>query len=144
MRSLFRFLAPVLAATAIALTGTASVLAAASPSSTSLDASWCYQSGTTEYCYDIDGAIQYHDTNAGSSVMVHTTTRTTVFESGQFAGETKSVSMSRETVREDGTVVIQTVTNTRSTVGDEPCTYRLVLRLVDYEAAVVHTTSTCV
>lgn len=143
MRSLFRFLAPVLAATAIALTGTASVLAAASPSSTSLDATWCYQTGPTEYCYEFDGAVHYLDTRAGSTVMVHLTTRTTVFESGQYVGETRSTSMTREVVQEDGTVVIQTVTNTRSTAGDEPCTYRLVLRLVDYEATVFNTTSTC-
>ena len=143
MRSLFRLLAPVLAAATIALAGATSVLAS-SPSSMSLDANWCYQSGTTEYCYDIDGSVTYHDTGAGSSVVVHTTTRTTVFESGQYAGETRNVSISRETVREDGTVVIQTVMNTRSTVGGEPCTYRLVLRLVDYEATVFHTTQTCV
>ena len=143
MRSLFRLLAPALAAIAIALAGASSVLATA-PTTTSLDSSWCYQAGTTEYCYEFDGSAQYLDTNAGSSVMVHMITRTTVYESGQVVGETKAVTMGRERVAADGTVVIQTITNTRSTVGDEPCTYRLVLRLVDYEATVIHTTSTCV
>jgi hypothetical protein len=38
---------------------------------------------------------------------------------------------------------MQTVVYTRSTVGDEPCTYRMVLRLVDYEAVIYQITSTC-
>jgi hypothetical protein len=142
MRSLIRLLAPVLAAGAIALAGGSSALAA-SPSTTSLDASWCYAAGATESCYEIDGTIHYLDTSAGSSVTMHKITRTTVYESGAYVGESMSVTMSRGAFEADGTVVIQTVTNTRSTVGGEPCTYRLVRRLVDFEAAVYQTTSTC-
>ena len=39
----------------------------------------------------------------------------------------------------DGTVVTNAVTNTRSSLSGDQCSYRLVLRLVDYEA-VVHQT----
>ena len=143
MRSLFRLIAPVLAAASIVLAGGSSALAAASPSSASLDASWCYETGSKTYCYDIDGTVHYLDTSAGSSVTINKITRTTVYESGQYAGETMSVTLSRGVFEADGTVVIQTVTNTRSDAGDEPCTYRLVLRLVDYEAVVYQTTLTC-
>lgn len=143
MRPLFRPVGGLLAAFAIALIGASSAFAAASPSSTSLDANWCYQAGSMQYCYEIDGTIHYLDTTAGSSVTINKITRTTVYEAGEYAGETRSVTMSRGVFEADGTVVIQTVTNTRSTAGDEPCTYRLVLRLVDYEAVVYQTTSTC-
>jgi hypothetical protein len=142
MRHLFRLAIPVLAAAAIVLGGASSALAAATPSSASLDATWCYEDGSTRYCYDIDGTMHYLDTTAGSSVTVHPNTRTTVYESGEYAGETMSVRMLRDEFQADGTVVTQSITNTRSTVGDEPCVYRLVLRLVDYEAVVYQVTST--
>ena len=144
MRTLFRLVAPVLAAAAIALGSGSSALAAAAPSSASLDANWCYQEGTTLSCYDMDGTIRYLDTAAGSMVTVNEITRTTIYESGAYAGETMSVQMLHGTFQADGTVVTQTVTNTRSSVGDVQCTYRLVIRLVDYEAVLLHVTSTCV
>jgi hypothetical protein len=143
MRPLFRPFAGLLGGAAITLTGASSAFAAASPSTASLDASWCYATSSTQYCYDIDGTMRYLDSTAGSSVTINRITRTTVYESGEYVGETMSVTMSRGVFEADGTVVIQTVTNTRSTTGDEPCTYRLVLRLVDYEAVVYETTSTC-
>jgi hypothetical protein len=37
----------------------------------------------------------------------------------------------RLTTTADGTVVISTIINTRSSLNDEPCTYRLIARLVD-------------
>jgi hypothetical protein len=143
MRHLFRLVAPVLAAFAIVLGGASSTLASASASSASLDANWCFQTGTTQYCYDIDGTVHYLDTSAGSSVTINQITRTTVYEAGAFAGETMAVQLNRGVFQADGTIVIQSVTNTRSTVGDEPCTYRLVLRLVDFEAVVYQTEQTC-
>ena len=144
MRTLFRLAAPVLAAAAIALGSGSSALAAAAPSSASLDANWCYEDGTTRSCYDIDGTIRYLDTTAGSTVTVNEIVRTTVYESGAYAGETMSVQMLRGAFQADGTAITQTVVNTRSSVGGEGCTYRLALRLVDYEAVLVQGTSTCV
>jgi hypothetical protein len=143
MRQAFRILASLLAVTAIALAGASSALAAAEPTSVSLDANWCYTTGSTEYCYDIDGTIRYLDTAVGSMVTVNRTTRTTVYEAGEYAGETFAVTMSRSAVQPDGTVVIETITNTRSTAGEEPCEYRLVMRLVDYEAVVYRVEQTC-
>jgi hypothetical protein len=132
-----------MAVAAIALAGASSALAAAEPTSVSLDANWCYQTGSTQYCYDIDGTVRYLDTAVGSTVTINKITRTTVYEAGEYAGETMSVTTSRSAVQPDGTVVIQTILNTRSTTGDEPCEYRMVLRLVDYEAVVYQVTNTC-
>jgi hypothetical protein len=144
MRQLFRLLAPVLAAGAIVLAGATATLAASSPSSSSLDASFCYADGSTQYCYVIDGTIRYLDTKAGSSVTVNEMTRTTLYESGQYVGESFSTSTFRGTFASDGTVVMQSVVNTRSSLGDDPCVYRMVLRLVDYQDAVVYqVTATC-
>ena len=143
MRTLFRLVAPVLAATAIVLTGASSTLAAASVSSASLDADWCFQDGSIEYCFDVDGSVHYLDNQAGSTVNLHSITRTTVYESGRYAGESKSVDSFRGVFEADGTVVMHSMIHTRSTVGDESCTYHLVLRLADYEAVVDHVTSTC-
>jgi len=144
MRHLFRVAAPVLAAVAIVLAGATATLASTAPSSVSLDANFCFQDGSTQYCYDIDGTIRYLDTSAGSSVSVNKTTRTTVYESGESVGEAFSVRMFRGVFESDGTFVMQSVVNTRSGVGDEPCTYRMVIRLVDYQDAVVYlVTSTC-
>jgi hypothetical protein len=137
-------MASLLAVAAIALAGASSALAAAEPTSVSLDANWCYTTGSTEYCYDIDGTIRYLDTAVGSTVTVNKTTRTTIYEAGEYAGETFSVTMSRNAVQPDGTVVIQTIQNTRSTAGEEPCEYRLVLLLVDYESVVYRVEQTCV
>ncbi|HEX6867797.1 MAG TPA: hypothetical protein VF119_03280, partial [Candidatus Limnocylindrales bacterium] len=129
MRSRFRPLFTVLGAAALVLAGASSALAAA-PSSASIDTEFCIPNGTIETCYEIDGKVQYLDTGAGSSVTLHTTTRTTVSEAGQVVSETMSVTTSRTVIQADGTIVITTVTNTRS-AGDDPCRYRLVMRLVD-------------
>ena len=51
--------------------------------------------------------------------------------------------MFRGEFQADGTVVMQSLIHTRSNIGDEPCVYRMVLRLVDYEAVVYQVTSTC-
>ena len=143
MRHLLRPVAPILAIAALVLVGASSAFAAASPSSASLDADWCFQDGSTQYCFDVDGTVHYLDNKAGSTVTINEITQTTVYEAGQYAGSSKSVGMYRGVFQADGTVVIQTVVNTRSTVGDDDCTYRMVLRLVDYEAVVYQVTSTC-
>jgi hypothetical protein len=143
MRPVFRFVALALATTAILLAGASSALAAASPSSASLDADWCFQDGSTQYCFDVDGTVHYLDNKIGSTVTINGITRTTVYESGQYVGDSQSVEMFRGVFRADGTVVMQSLIHTRSTVGDESCTYHLVLRLVDYEAVVDQVTSTC-
>ena len=143
MRNPFRFLAPVIAAAAIILGGASSALAAASPSSASLDANWCFQDISIEYCFDVTGTVHYLDTKSGSSVDIHEITRTTVFESGQLVGEAMSVTADRGEFQADGTVVFQSRIHTRSTSGDGTCTYKMVLRLVDYEAVVYRVISTC-
>lgn len=143
MRHLFRAIAPIMAIAALVLVGGSSALAAAAPTSASLDAEFCYENGSTQYCYEIDGTLHFLETTVGSTVTLNKITRTTVYESGEYVGETMSVTMSRNAIQPDGTVVISTVVNTHSTVGDEPCEYRLVLRLVDYEAVVYQVTTTC-
>jgi hypothetical protein len=143
MRHPFRFLAPVLAVAAIVLGGASSAFAAATPSSASLDANWCFQDASTQYCFDVTGTVQYLDTKPGSSVNIHQISRTTVYESGQLVGDAMSVTTDRFVFEADGTVVIQAVVHTRSTIGDEACTYHMVLRLADYEAVVYQVTSTC-
>jgi hypothetical protein len=67
MRRLFHAFAPVVAAAALALAGASSALAAGAASSASLDANFCYPSGATTFCYDIDGSIHFVDATAGSS-----------------------------------------------------------------------------
>jgi hypothetical protein len=143
LRSLPRFFAPLIGAAFLVLAGASSALAAASPSSASLDANWCYISGPATYCYDIDGTVRYLETTAGSSVTIHKTVRTTVYESGVYAGEIMSVQTLRGVFEADGTIVTQSIITTRSTAGDEPCAYRMVLRLVDFEAVVYQVIQTC-
>lgn len=142
MRRLFQSLAPVIAAVAFVLAGSSSALAG-SASSASLDANFCYPSGATTFCYDIDGSIQYVDSSAGSSYTLHKTVRTTKFENGIEVGSAFSTQVGRGSFQADGTVVINTIINTHSTLDGEPCSYRLVLRLVDYEAVVDHDVNTC-
>jgi hypothetical protein len=76
-------------------------------------------------------------------VTVNEITRTTVHQSGLYAGESKSVEMFRGVFQNDGTVVLQSLIHTRSTVYGEDCTYHMVLRIADYEAVVDHVVSTC-
>jgi hypothetical protein len=143
MRRFLRTIAPVVAAAAFVLAGASSVLAAGSASTASLDASFCYPSGATTYCYDIDGAIHFVDSSAGSAYTLEKSVRTTAYENGVEVGSAFSTQVGRGFFEADGTVVIQTIINTRSSLGDEPCTYRLVARLVDYEAVVIQTENTC-
>ena len=140
-RFVFAF-APVIAA-ALVLGGASSALAAGSASSASLDANFCYPSGATTFCYDIDGAIHYVDSSAGSAYTLHKTVRTTKFENGVEVGSAFSTQVGRGFLQANGTVVINTITNTRSTLNGEPCVYRRVVRLVDYEAVVYHSENTC-
>jgi hypothetical protein len=143
MRRLFRTLVPVVAAAAIALGGASSVFAAGAASSASLDASFCYPTGATTICYDIDGSIHFVDTAAGSSYTLQKIVRTTEFENGVEVGSAMSTQIGRGVFQADGTVVIDTIINTRSSLDGEPCTYRLIARLVDYEAVVFQTVNTC-
>ena len=144
MRRLLQLLAPALAATALALTMASSALAAGAASSASLDANFCYPTGAATFCYDIDGAIHYVDTNAGSAYTLEETVRTTKFENGVEVGSSFSTQVGRGVFEADGTVVINTIVNTRSTLNAEPCSYRLVIRLVDYEAVVFHSVNNCI
>ena len=143
MRRLLQLLAPALAAGALALTMASSALAAGAASSASLDANFCYPTGAATLCYDIDGAIHFVDTKAGSAYTLEETVRTTKFENGIEVGSAFSTQVGRGVFQADGTVVIDTIVNTRSTLNTEPCTYRLVMRLVDYEAVVYHNVNTC-
>jgi hypothetical protein len=143
MRRLFHVLGPVVAASALALAGASSVFAAGQASSASLDANFCYPTGATTFCYDIDGSIHFVDATAGSSYTLHEIVNTTKFENGVEIGSSRSTQVGHGFFQADGTVVINSITNTRSSLGDEPCTYRLILRLVDYEAVVFQTESTC-
>jgi hypothetical protein len=143
MRHPLRLLAPVLAVAALVLGGASSVLAAATPSSASLDASWCFQDVSREYCFEVTGTVKYLDTKLGSSANIHEITRTTFYESGRYLGESMDVTADRFVFQADGTVVMQSVVNTRSTFADEACTYHMVLRIADYEAVVDHVASTC-
>jgi hypothetical protein len=65
----------------------------------------------------IPGHVHDLDNKVGSSVTINSTTRTTVYESGQYAGESKSVEPFRGVFGADGTVVMQSVIHTRSSVG---------------------------
>ena len=143
MRRLFHAFAPVVAAAALALAGASSTLAAGAASSASLDANFCYPSGATTFCYDIDGSIHYVDATAGSSYTLQEIVRTTKFENGVETGSARSTQVGRGFFQADGTVVISTIINTRSSLNDDPCTYRLIARLVDYEAVVIQGVNTC-
>ena len=143
MRRFFLSFAPVVAAAALVLGGASSAFAAGSASSASLDDSFCYPSGTSTFCYDIDGAIHFVDSKAGSAYTLEKRVTTTKIENGIEVGRAFSAQVSRGVFKADGTVVIDTITNTRSTLDGEPCTYRLVLRLVNYEAVVDHEVNGC-
>ena len=143
MRTLFRLIAPVAAAVMIVLAGSSTAFAASPTGSYSLDNAFCFDDAGTLYCYDITGEIRFTDTSAGSLVTLHKMTRTTVTEGGVVVGESQSVSMGVERVQSDGTVVIQSGIHTHSVTDDQLCTYRLVIRLVDYEAQVVNESWSC-
>jgi hypothetical protein len=142
MPRFLRILGPTVAAAAIVIAGASSALAA-SASSASLDADFCYPTGATTYCYDIDGAIHFVDSTAGSAYTLEKNVRTRAYENGVEVGSSFSTQVGRGFFEADGTVVLQTITNTRSSLGDEPCTYRLVARLIDYEAVVYQSVNTC-
>jgi hypothetical protein len=143
MRKLFRIVTPILAAAAIALGSGSAALAAAAPRNVSLDDAWCFQDVTITYCFDVTGHALFLDNKPGESVTINETTRTTVYESGVYAGESKSTTNDRFVFQDDGTVVMKTTVHTRSRIGDEDCTYHMVLRLADFEATVYHVNSTC-
>jgi hypothetical protein len=143
MRRLFLSFAPVIAAAALVLGGATSAFAAGSASSASLDANFCYTFDATTFCYDIDGSIHFVDSSAGSEYTLEKQVRTTKLENGVAVGSAFSTQVGRGFFQADGTAVIDTIINTRSTLDGEPCTYRLVVRLIDYEAVIDHEVSTC-
>ena len=143
MPTMPKLLASALAAAVLLLVGATSAFAAASQSTASLDANFCFDSGSKEYCYDFEGTVHYLDTTAGSSATIHQITRTTVSENGEITGEAMSVQMLRGVFQADGTVVTNTVVNTHSSLSGDQCSYRLVLRLIDYEAVVYQTYLGC-
>ena len=143
MRHLLRAVAPIVAAAAFVVAGASSALAAGHASSASLDANFCFDSGAITYCYDIDGSIHYADSAAGSAYTLEKIVRTTKLQNGVSVGSAFSTQVGHGFFAADGTVVIDTITNTRSTLDGDPCVYRLVARLVDYEAGVIQTVNTC-
>lgn len=143
MRKLFRLAVPVLAAAAIAIGSGSTALAAASPENMSLDESWCFDDVVLVYCFDVTGHATFKSNQAGESLTVQQTTVTKVYEGGVYVGESKSVEQLRGVFANDGTTVLSSRIHTRSRVGEEDCVYHMVLKIVDYELAVDHTTSTC-
>lgn len=143
MRRLFRVIAPIVAATVIVLAGSSTAFAAASPTSASLDDSWCFDDAGTLYCFEVTGTAKYNETTAGSSLNLHLITRTTVSEGGVVIGESKSVANERSVVQADGTAIAKTVINTRAVNGDQSCNYKMTLRLVDYEVVVLNEAASC-
>lgn len=143
MRPILRAVAPIVAAFAVVLAGASSTLAAGSASSASLDASFCYPSGAVTNCYDIDGSIHFVESAAGSAYTLEKQVRTSQLKDGVEIGSAFSVQVGRGFFQADGTVVIDTITNTRSSLNGDPCVYRLVARLVDYEAVVINSVNTC-
>jgi hypothetical protein len=143
MRKLFRIVTPILAAAAIVLSSGSTVLAGASSSNESLDTSWCFHDVTITYCFDVTGHVHYLDNKAGSSLTLQETTITKVYQDDVYQGESKDVEQLRGVFANDGTVVMSSRIHTHSRVGDEDCIYHMVLKIVDYEITVDHTTSTC-
>jgi len=143
MRNPLRLIAPVVAVVALVLGGASSALAAAQPSSASLDEAWCFQDITIQYCFDVTGTVKFLDNKAGSTVNIHAITETTVTESGVYVGESRSVEYLRGVFQADGTVVLQSLIHTRASFGDQTCSYHMVLRIADYEAVVDNVNSTC-
>lgn len=142
MRHIARLLAPILAATALALTLGAPVLAApgasASPSVVDLSAEWCFQDGAGgyQYCFDVDGRAVFLDNQAGSSVTITARDRTVVTKDGVLVGESTENHLIRGVYQADGTVTTQDVVIARSEFHGERCTYQAVFRIADYQLVV--------
>jgi len=143
MRSLFRLVAPVAAAFAIALAGASSALAApASVTILPLDDDWCFTSqyGGPTYCFDVEGQATIVENEAGSKLTVNQRLDTTVIENGVVVSEISEVSLLHSGYRADGSGATQEVLHTRVTWGGETCTFATVLRIADFEVVVDHET----
>ena len=144
MRTLFRLVAPVLAAAAIALGSGSAALAAASPSSESLDANWCFQDVTALYCFDVTGHATTSTTRPAASLTLQQTTVTTVYEAGvgRRSRARASSSFAVSSPRTARPSCRPGSTRARGSARSD-CVYHMVLKIVDYEVTVDHTTSTC-
>ena len=144
MRSLFRIVAPLVAATAIALGGASSALAA-SPVSSSMpiDASWCFDDGARDYCFDVTGHAQFVTNKAKESVVSTTRFHTTFYENGAYLGESVVTSLDRFVLGADGSYTQQTVWHTKSASGDEGCSMQVVWRASDFAVVVDHWSGGC-
>ena len=143
MRKALRLLAPALTAAVIALGSATSALAAATPTKESLEASWCFNDVTVTYCFEVTGFVHYLDNSAGSSVTSNQTTRTSFYQNGEYIGSSKTVEQLRGVFQNDGTVVLQSSMHVQSRLGDEKCTYHMVVRIADFDVVVDHVNSTC-
>jgi hypothetical protein len=148
MPRLVRFVAPVLAAVAIALAGGTSVLAASGSAADvqrqDLHTSWCFDdSPAFLYCFDMEGTAHYVDNTAGSAVTVNERLHTVVYMDGVKVAEVSEVSLLRSTYQADGTMATQEVSHTKSAYGDRTCRITIVWRQVDFEPVVDHWSGGC-
>lgn len=147
MRPLFRSVAPIVAAVALALAGASSALAAdpnaAGVTILPIDDEWCFTSqyGGPTYCFDVDGQATIVDNGQGSKLTVNQRVGTTVIENGVVVAEVAEVSLLHSTYDADGDGAVQEVVHSRASWDGQTCVFGSVLRIADFEVVVDHVTS---
>jgi len=149
MRSLFRIVAPVVAAVAIALGGASSTLAA-SPSSTAasgggwnIDDEWCNGDQSFTICFDISGHVQLMLSGKSSGIVINQMEHADFYVEGALVASTDEFTHERFAVNANDVYTTQVVTHTRVAEGDMTCQSQLVYRIIDFDLVTDHQGGTC-
>lgn len=121
-----------------AASGAASSSAAA-PSKYDFAWEYCWDGGSTDYCFDMNGRMVVTEFADGSSFATITSRQTTnIYENGVLVGTVAETALDRSAFDGFGQVSLQSVAHTNSTYQGEKCVITSVLRIVDFEVVLDH------
>jgi hypothetical protein len=144
MRPLFRALVTASVLSLAALAGSSPTTFAASDKAAApwkYDFAWdyCWDGGTTDYCFDMKGRMVVTEFPDGSSFATITSRQTTrIFEDGVLVGTVSENELDRSVFDGFGEVSLQSVAHTNSTYEGEKCVITTVLKKVDFDIVLNH------
>lgn len=144
MRPLFRALVTASVLSLAALAGSSPATFAASDKAAApwkYDFAWdyCWDGGTTDYCFDMKGRL--HVTvlpNGTERATITAKQTTTIYENGVLVGTSVDSSLDKSVYVDGGQVYLHTVAHTNSTYMGEKCVITTVLKKVDFEIVLDH------
>jgi len=142
-----RFVRAFLTASLVAIVALGGSSASAFAASDNAAAPWrydfgweyCWDGGSTDYCFDMKGNLHVTEFTDGSSFATINARQTTkVYENGILVATVVENTLDRSMFDGFGEVSMLSVAHTRVTGADQQCVFTTILKKVDFEIVLDH------